>query len=213
MLRNDKTAKEKEVYALKRKLDSINTLKRNPEYIELEKPIHDGYIAYYKLRDDVLSRKDGQAYIEALQVCNANLWCDNKDFKYFEKKKWVKKNPTLRKINKAMYDALSPTAKKFFYETTIKDKYWRDGFRDIHYECSLSYELVRVVKKDYITHRKVLDPKLQSEYAEIEARLYSLTNGHPWGGYGSYSKYEFMLLNIKDRLMSKLYLRKNNIDD
>lgn len=213
MNRNDKSNKEKEIIALKRKFDAIRNLKRNPEYVELPKPIHDGYIATYKLRDDILSRKDAEAYIAALNVCNANLWCENKDFKFLEKKKWVKKNPTLRQINKATYDALPITAKRFFYETTIKDKYWREGYRDTHYDCSLSYELVRIIKKDYITHRAVLDPNIQSEYSEIEARLNALTNGHPWGGYGPYSKYEQMMLNVKERLMGRLYLRKNNLED
>lgn len=213
MNRNDKFDKEKQVKALMRRMDAIRRLKHSPEYVELEKPIHDGYIATYKLRDDILNRKDAEAYTSALNACNGTLWCDNKTFRYLEKKKWVEKYPTLRKINKATYDALPIESKRFFYETTIKDKYWREGFRDTQYDCSLSYELVRVIKKDYITHRAVLDPNVQSELDEIEARLYTLTDGHPWGGYGPYNKYETMLLNVRDRLMNRLYLRKNKLED
>jgi len=181
--RNKYFFKEKEIIRLKMNADQIRNSIRNQGWIELEEPVHHGYNAEWTLRDDILRRDDSAAYKEALNASNDRIWSKNPDFKYKNRKtkRWEIIKPKLKKINKASYDNLSPTAKKFFYEDTSKErKYWRYGYTDKSYICTLSYELVMKITKSFITHRKEHDGILYQMDAENDKMLYQAADGHPW---------------------------------
>lgn len=206
--RNEKFFKEKKIIGLKLAEKENREAIRAQGYIELEIPIHDGYNANYILREDILNREDADMFQEALDLCKKEIWCKNKSFRFknHKTKKWEVWKPILKTINKSQYDSLSAGARRFFYETRIKNKHWRNGFSDKEYHCSLSYELKIVITKSYITHRREHDSILYQIDAEIEKELNKLTDGHPWGGYGRHQTYWNRLVDKTKKLADKLDL-------
>lgn len=153
-------------------------------WIELEEPIHNGYYAEWVLRADIARREDAVFYQEALDICKEKIWSKNPEFKYKNRKtkKWEQIKPKLVTIDKQKYDSLSPSAKKFFVETKLSLKYWREGFTNKYYKCTLSYELVIKITKAFITHRREHDGVLYQMDAENKAMMANVAgNGNPWG--------------------------------
>lgn len=202
--RNKYFYKEKELIRLRMKDQELHTAIRNQGLVELEEPIHHGYNADWVLRPDIARRDDAAAYQEALDACKGRIWGKTPDFKHKDKKtkKWVLHNPKMNPIKKVTYDALSPTAKKFYIEdTTRTKKYWKLGFTDIQYRCTLSYELVVVITKSYITHRREHDNVLYQLEAENEKMMYIVAgNDNPWGGNHSSSKWWRSYENKQEKL-------------
>ena len=165
----------------------------NQGWVELEEPIPNGYYAEWVLRDDILRRDDASAYQEALDACKEKIWGRTPEFKFKNKKtkRWEQINPKLKDIKKEEYEKLSPTAKKLFVENTGKERrYWRYGFSDKWYTCTLSYELVVKVTKAFITHRREHDGVLYQMDAENERMMYQVAgNGNPWGYDNGYPKW------------------------
>ena len=186
----------------------INDAIRNQGWVELEEPVHNGYYAEWVLRDDILRRDDAAAFQEALNACAKQIWSKNSKFRYKDKKTktWRPINPKMVDINKDAYEKLSPTAKKLFIENTGKERrYWRYGFTDKWYSCTLSYELVVKVTKCFITHRREHDGILYQMDAENEKRMYEVAgNGNPWGG-GSWRSDKFFHRheNRKEKLQAE----------
>jgi hypothetical protein len=177
--------KAKKIRKLKKEQEKITKAIRNQAYIPLDKPIHHGYNAEYVLRDDYSRRKDADAYNEALSVCMISVWSRKIDFMYKcpKTKRLRKRLPILDKINLEKYENLSTNAKKLFVEYTgPKHKYWRYGFGDKLYSCTLTYEIVVKISNAYITHRREHDSILYQEESELESQLYQTTPA-PWGGY------------------------------
>lgn len=205
--------REKEIIRLKKQDREISDAIRNQGYIELEKPIPHGYDAEWVLREDILRREDAWAFQEALDACKASIWSKDKSFKArdYKTKKWYVRQPELKAINKETYEKLSPTAKKIFVEDISHERrYWRYGFSDKYYRCTLSYELVVKISQSYITHRREHDNVLYQMDAEIEDRLYRVADGHPWGGYSEGKFWHKMELKKEKTLAKKEIKRQLN---
>lgn len=202
--RNKYFFKEKEINRLKTKSSEINQAMRNQNLIELDEPIHNGYNAEWTLRADISRRDDAHVYQEALDACKGTVWSKRPDFRYkdYKTKRWMIRNPELKKLNKEKYEALSPSAKKFFFETTKTTKYWRYGYSDKEYHCTLSYELVVKISKHYITHRREHDSTLYKMDSEIDYMLNIVSNGNPYPG-STYSKFWRKHENKKEKLKAE----------
>jgi hypothetical protein len=205
--RNAKFFKAKDILRYKRIDSDITNAIINQGYIELNKPIHNGYNAEWVLRDDILNRDDANSIQEALDVCKESIWSKNIDFKYrdYKTKKWVVRLPILRPINKEKYDSLNTSSKKYFYEDTYGVyRHWKYGFSDKFYKCTLTYELTIKITKAYITHRREHNNILYKMDAENEKMLYIASNYNPWGGYKyKYSKFENKIKNKRLALKAK----------
>jgi hypothetical protein len=211
--RNKHFWKEKQLIRLRIKDGEINKAIRNQGWVELEEPIPNGYYAEWVLREDILRRSDAEAYQEALDACKEKIWSRNPEFRYKDKKtkRWVQVNPKLKDIKKEAYENLSPTAKKFFVENTGKERrYWRQGFSDKWYSCTLSYELVVKVTKAFITHRREHDGILYQMDAENERMMYQIAgNDNPWGGRNYRTdKFYNRMQNRKEKFAANRELRE-----
>jgi hypothetical protein len=184
--RNKYFLREKAIIRLKIEDQKNHDAIRNQGWVELDKPIHHGYYAEWVLRSDILNREDAHVYQEVLDACAERVWSKNEEFKYkdYKTKKWVFYNPRLIKINKEKYEKLSPSARKHFVEDLTPNKNWRYGYSNKQYHCTLSYELIVLKSKAYITHRREHDNVLKQIESEIKKDLYRVSNGNPWGGYG-----------------------------
>lgn len=207
--------KEKKIIRLKKEDEKNYKAIGNQGYIELEKPIPHGFNAEWVLRDDILRRDDAWAFQEALDACNETIWSKDVSFKAkdYKTKKWYVKQPKLKCINKEAYEKLSPTAKKFFVEDiSYERRYWRYGFNDKYYRCTLSYELVVKITQSYITHRREHDSILYQIDAEIEDQLYRISDGYPWGGNGR-GKFWKKLDLKREKIIAKKELREQLRED
>lgn len=184
--RNKYFFKEKKIIRLQMEGREIMEAFYNQCWIELDEPIHNGYYAEWVLRDDIKRRDDAAVFQEALDICKEKIWSRTPEFRYKNRKtkKWEKINPTLRPINKEKYETLSPSAKKLFIEDTSPKRYWRYGYTDKSYRCTLSYELVVLITKAYITHRREHNEILYQMDAENDRMLYRAAEGHPWRNGG-----------------------------
>ena len=201
--RNKYFFKEKELIRLQTENAKIREAIRNQGLVELDEPIHNGYYAEWILRDDILRRDDAAVFQEALDACKERIWSRNPEFRVKNRKtkKWDKINPKLRTINKQKYEALSPSAKKHFVEDIFQSKrYWRYGYTDKVYRCTLTYELVVRISKAYITHRKEHDNILYQMDAENDKMMNIVSNGNPWGGGSGNSKWYRKYENKKEKL-------------
>lgn len=189
--RNKYFLRAKELVRLKIEENKLREAKNNQGYIELEKPIPDGYVAEWKLREDITRRKDAHVYQEALDVCNRKVYSKKKDFKFkdWKTKKWYIRYPEMTPINKETYESLSASAKKMFYEDRSYSRYWRQGFSDVKYKCILTYELVMDIKVSYLTHRREHDSLLYKMHAENKKMQFIVSNGNPYGGNNYNSKF------------------------
>lgn len=178
--RNKHFWKEKQLIRLRLEDQKNSDAQRNQGLVKLEEPIHHGYNAEWVLRKDISQREDAHVYQEALDACKGSIWSKNKDFRYKSRKTktWHIAKPKLKHINKAEYEKLSPSAKKFFHEDiSYKKNYFH---RDTFYICTLSFELVTKISKSFITHRRIIDNILLQEEAEIEKAMYNISP-NPWG--------------------------------
>lgn len=200
--RNKYFIKEKELIKLQNAYNDVWKSIMNQSLVELDKPIHHGYDAEWVLREDILRRDDAMYFQEALDVCKGKIWSKNPEFKYknSKTKQWEYVKPKMFHINKEKYDALSPQAKKLFYEDLFHNKKWRYGFTDKWYKCTLSYELVMKVTKHFITHKKEHDNILYQMKAEIDKMMNIVSQHNPWGGHRGYDKWYNRYLNRKEKL-------------
>ncbi len=209
--RNKQYLNEKLLIRLKKKKDEIKNAIRNQSWIELEEPIHHGFYVEYVLRDDILRRADADVYQEALDACMEKVWNRTEEFRKRNKqtKRWEPIKPMMKDIRREDYEKLSPAAQKLFYENTTKERrYWRYGFSDKWFTCSLTYELVNIISKAYITHRREHDGVLHQQEAENDKIMHNISNGHPYGGWRYYSKFEHKMEHKAEKLSSERELNE-----
>ncbi len=207
--RNKHFLKEKEIQRLKNEGSLIHDAIHSQGWVKLDKPYHQGYNAKWVLRKDIARREDAEDFQRALDISNKTVWSRNKDFRYknHKTKKVEILLPGLKPISKKQYESLPPQVRKFFRRDLSSIQNWRYGFRDITYICILTYELVVLKTKTYVTHRREHDEVLYQREAEIEKRLYDLTDDHPWGNYGDGKFWRRRALRMK-KTIAKHELRE-----
>ncbi len=212
MKRNKKTEKQKEFMHLQEELYANWEAQRNLGYKPLEKPIHNGYNAFWVLRDDVSRRDDAHRFQYILDTYGTTVWCRRKDFKYwsYQHKKNVDINPGFREITPHVYEGLNSWVKKFFEPYTVYSRWGSNSY--VMYRVNIpEYFFVRKRVKAYNTHYKVIDEILLQEEAEIKAiienQFFDEQRRH-WNRHSS-GKWWRKCLNRKDRAHNKSALRRN----
>jgi len=77
----------KRVRELETELDQISNATRNVSYIELTKPIREGWFRTLKLRPDISRSEKAPIYQEVLKAVSVDVW--GRDKKYADRR-WVK---------------------------------------------------------------------------------------------------------------------------
>lgn len=174
--------RKKEFIRLDKERRENNHLIRNQGYYKLEKPIPHGWYETFVLRDDISRREDADFYQEILDVCNSSIWSlDGKFIFRDDKKRKHRKKPVLKVINLNQYSKLSDKVKEFFKDVTFEySRYWRIGYTDRYYRCTLTYEIVTKISRSYITHRREHNSDLYSTGNDIDKKLFYLTKGNEW---------------------------------
>jgi hypothetical protein len=160
---------EKKLLALDRKKQELWNKSREPvEYIEV-KPIRDGWIRYFDLREDLKGRPDYSYLKEILDICNCKQFCRSKNFK--RKKSnfvygYLDKDFHLKNLIDKEHKGLSERAKLWFWRE--EKIYTRGSIYNVWHPFIEKWMLVVKTKPHYIRYFKVFDNEAKSEYDRIE---------------------------------------------
>lgn len=165
-----KKEQEKKLLALNREKNELWKKAREPiEYIELEKPIRDGWIRYFDLREDLKGRPDYKYLKEILDVCNCEQFCRSKRF-IISKRHWrydyFSKEFHMKNLSYNEYNKLSERAKaEFWKEEKVS---WSGSVYGIWHPAIPNWMLMPRVKPHFIRYFKVFDNEAKSKYDRIE---------------------------------------------
>jgi hypothetical protein len=203
---------EKELLALDREMEELRKKSNEPiEYMEV-KPIRDGWIRYFDLREDLKGRSDYKYLREILDVCNVEQFCRNKKFK-IPKKNWryynLDKDFHLKNLSDKERNKLSERAKtEFWKEEKVS---WSGGIYNIWHPAIPSWMLVAKIKPHYIRYFGVFDNEAKSQYQRLRNKfetnnlypklnkLYGWGNGYDDWDY-SYSKKRMIEVQAKKEM-------------
>lgn len=215
---NIKEARQKEVRRLLKRQWEISKQISNLGLVKLDKPIRYGWYKEIKITHRVENYKHKEAILEVYNKIEKAIWAKTKEKVAF---KWQKETsrhliykdvPTL---SKKQYNKLSDGAKAIcvpfrFYECKHKIK--------TRYYVKLPKRTYKIkFTRAYITHRKRIDPLLESEYDFIESELYkkgyyNITEAH----YSWSNSYWNRRINRQEKLKtnkSLKALKKEKLED
>jgi len=192
--------RQKELRLLEKERWTLWLAMRNLGSIKLDKPLRHGYYTHLILRDDISRRKDAKVFQEIIEKCRVNIWGTNKTH---ADKCWNGYNtrnsqiqwPGFYKLDEKRFDKLSNKAKRHF------EKIPHQPNHATRYYCNVPrWYFVKTFTKAYITHRQIIDPKLNRRLDEIDEKLrnskyYNLSHTD----YNAMSKWERVVLHQQNR--------------
>lgn len=169
-----KTKREKEVWRLVKQQHQLWEERMALGFQKLEKPIRHGWFKEIKITYKVDRYKNKKAILEVFDAIEKTYWGKTKtdaDKKWFEQVSEYlifKDFPTL---SKKQYSRLSDKAKALCtpYRFKNKVKKWKTRFYIRIPKSAYTIKYTRA----YITHRRRIDPTLESQIEEIEQQLVS----------------------------------------
>lgn len=211
------------VKRLENELNRIRTAQFELGYMVLDKPVRDGWIKTFKLRDDILRTKKFKVYHEVLSAIVKEIWGREKRYAdkrwddFFSRNIKNFQRPGIRRLDEKEYSKLSTKAKKCFIEQ--KRKSYR-GYKSI-YSCILPrYYFVLSYRRAYTIKRKIISPVLKRREQEVleilakpEFRAFSVYYNNNYRLYFNTSKSERrrtkMALSLIKEYRPELSLRIN----
>lgn len=219
MKKNKKEEQKKEFLKLINRYHDLLIVKRNPEYIKLDKPIHYGYEIYWSVNENFLNTEYGSEIEALIEEFGVTSWCKDKTFL---KKNWkgnyLAIEPYFKRITSDEISRYQSWVKKWFiidYLEPIRlDWYGREV---ITYRLNFPKNtIVKKIRPYYLTHREILRPDLMSELSVLEGLLlsdkfYGLKKKYDLGNFSD--KPWAKIRNRKDRRFNKNVLNKKLSSD
>ena len=202
------------VKKLEKELEQIRIAQHNLGYIELDKPIRDGWFKSFRLRDDVARSKMAKVYQEVLDAVLQEIWgrekkhADKKWRKFFNRHHRNFQRPGVRRLGEKEYQNLSSKAQRCFIKRRRKGHRGYVNF----YSCILPrYYFQITYRRAYITRWRVISPVLKSRETEIREIL---SSSELWS-YSSYNcyhhRYWFNPHKIERRKTKVILCNKNEL--
>lgn len=167
-----------------RYLKLVNSKRGNVELVELPKPVRSGYVRFMVLREDVARSEDARLYAPLLAELQKYQYSKNKDFlkKDYKTGKMVSMEYEPKQITHKRWNELNSGPNKLTAkQVAMFDQFWIQD-RDYRGRMLKSGKYVWVFKKmwafkikvqpNYITHRMLINPKLESELKELYDKIY-----------------------------------------
>lgn len=181
-MRTDKYEKKYKEYIQKvKRLDEIRNLIMKAPLVELKEPYQRGWEIYVDLREDIKRRKDADLIRQVLRFITHPKYTRDpnlvsairKSKSYPEKFVDVNYNPlpSLQPISEITYQKLPDNLKRVFYLTLEYNRFTKSYIKR-YYTTYPSYFFVLRTRKNIITHRKDINPDLESERDELYRWLY-----------------------------------------
>ena len=169
---NIKTTRQKEVRRLRKRQCEIRTLNRDLDYIELDKPIRHGWYKEIIITEKADRYKNKAAILEIYDKIERYYWGRTKEE---AEKKWL--DQTSKHL---IYKDFPTISKKQFNKLSFKAQclctafQFRNNFKKlkIRFYVRIPKGAYRIKHaRAYITHRKRIDPLLESEWDLITQQL------------------------------------------
>jgi len=168
-----KEQKDKELLALERERNELWKKRRVPiEYTEV-KPIRNGWIRYFDLREDLKGRPDYKYLREILDKCNCQQFCRNKKFNY-GRRSWIyrmDKEFHLKEVFDKEFQQFSERAQKEFWKEERVN--WSGAVYGIWHPAIPEWMLTIKVKPHYIRYFASFDTEVESKLDRMENRIHS----------------------------------------
>ena len=162
------------VNRLEKELKRIRKAQSDLGYIQLPRPIRDGWFKTLRLRDDIKRTKKAKIYQEVLEAILVEIWGREKKYadkrwkKYFLRNGISFQRPGIRRLNVKEFSKLSSKAQRCFIKRKLK------GYRThrVVYVCIIpKYYFQLTYRRAYITELRIISPILESREQEINEIL------------------------------------------
>lgn len=212
--------KFKSFLAMQEKLWKLEEEVRKLPLVELEKPYNDGWIVTYRLRDDILRRKDVDTIKQVLELGYASQRINNleyvkairrgeKSISKVKHKKQIRINlePGRYCISEKKYLEFPKEVQAYFHLDTAHDAYKLYGRK--YYCAHLPYYWLKLrVKPNYITHIAKKGGEKETEIAFLRDKLWIF-----WQTQRNYSK-SFPKHKDRSKIRAKISkFKKGELDD
>ncbi|MFY0629676.1 MAG: hypothetical protein JXR05_04790 [Flavobacteriaceae bacterium] len=212
-----KAKKEKEFRKILKRLGELYQAKQDLGYIKLEQPIRHGWYKEVILTRSVEKYKNSEAIKEVYQKIKASFWGVTKEKAQLawdeERSRYglVKDKPT---ISPKSYRKLSDKAKDLCVVFKYKVKHQRKLKTRFYINFPKGCTKIKFTRA-YITHRKRIDPTLESEFDFLQGTLlkptlFELNSKGYWNRWSRMSK-SFERKNEAHRVKERLSTYRNNV--
>jgi hypothetical protein len=216
-MRMDKFENEKELISIWKKKWRLMQGKRALNWVELPKPERWGYKRFFVLREDVAKSREANFYAGILKLIQNTVLSRDKKFEYKDYKTKTKKpimqyvkDIDLREWNKLIAAGKLTDKQQSFFERKWKNNPGnRGGYWTFEFKKPWVFEMKR--QPHYITHRILIDPKLESELTELSNRIerqnltpkISKIMGWKYGWKDFYDRKKMIIENETDKLLKE----------
>lgn len=175
--RLDRFENEKELISTWKKKIRLMNGKRALNWVELPKPERWGYKRFFVLREDVAKSREAAFYSGILKLVQHTILSRDKKFEYKDYKTKTKK-PIIQDVNvidhkdwnKLVSENKITSKQQSFFEQIWKTNPGGRGGRWV-FAFKKPWMFTLKTQPHYITHRILLDPKLESELTELSNRI------------------------------------------
>lgn len=174
--------------AIKREQKLWRASWKNPILEKLDKPVFWGYRREFVLREDISRRNDASKWRALLQLLQNVQYSKRKDFRYRQRpsRKWKTRTHQLKTFSSWDFEREIPNRFKIHFRF-----YYAGGRR--RYYFIHPWMMVSRRKKEYNTHRIVLNTEIEKELGyldnRIEQNLYRQAYSRQKGGYYRYREW------------------------
>jgi hypothetical protein len=213
----DRFENEKELISIWKKKNRLMQGKRALNLVELPKPERWGYKRFFVLREDVAKSREAAFFQGILKLIQSTIISRDKKFEYKDYKTKTKKpimqyvkDIDLRSWNKLIAEGKLTDKQQSFFERKWKNNPGnKGGYWVYEFKKPWVFELRK--QPHYITHRILLDPKLESELTELENRIdrqnllpkISKIMGWKYGWRDFYDRKKMIIENATDKLLKE----------
>ncbi len=156
----------------KKKYQELKFAKITLGKVKLDKPVVFGWVRNFKLRSDIAKTNKSNILNKILEKINNSVVCLRRDFyaKTFDSNgKYVYIKQVLNYLTQKEFELLSEREQSYFYLTKIVRK-WGGPIKIFKFKYPWMFEFK--IKRNYITHKKILDGELESEIDRINKVLW-----------------------------------------
>ena len=167
-----KEQRQKEIRKIYKRFRAISEEHKELGYRELDHPIRYGWFKETVLTHKIERYKNYELLIKAFNACKIEIWGPDKgkaDIKWVKQEKYHLVYKGFQLMSRNRYNKLPDNEKRLFsayHYKNCKGK-WRYKYYPLLPKDSYRTKYTRA----YVTHSKIIDPKLESEDALLDAQL------------------------------------------
>jgi len=181
--------KEKEYIRDYNKYSELWSKRRESEvWVELDKPVPNGYLRYFVLRDDVSRSKKAKDMQFLLDNFLQNQWW-SRTKKFKKKQKFIKRTGSgfsewvhkkieqkLECVEEKDWKKVPEHLQRYFKRIELEKRPW-DNVSIFAYKFRFSWMFVFKIEHDYLTHQRLPQGEIDSEINRLHSKLWHQGRG------------------------------------